>query len=1058
MSQVSRIFRVEALALVMSLAAVGAFGQYEALDDFSSIDDWRVEGPSMEWTNVGMDVLTIRTITGAAAVTAHVEGLDIDLGAYRRLQIRMKRDATNTAEVKVSMAVRQADRQTYWLPMGSSGMAVANDEWQTFTFDVPESTEPFVIENASVTVSTGEGHPACGVMIDFIVLSAADAATLEDEPEGLVTGEANECGPPYLHLYPSYLAVHYGGLYEEAQAFLEGMKPEWSAQLREEAALGEGGMIYHVKIGRDVSAMHFSRQNGMIDAVDIRKWRLEKDCAVSNLVVTSAEGVTYEQKYATDGELNQREEDRFFFLTGTFTPTSAAGEEGPWRFSVEHKYYRSSGLLVSRYRPVATGEEKVVYLAIENSLGATPRELDCIAVRDHRAGRQDTNIFASRDSEKVAEERAKFKDVRAGANIRFEFVDLGERQGEEVLLDAARAEFVTLTDGYLGLHVMPLSWKHSSIALEYWKEVEKLTHRKFMTAIVDERGYRYANTTYINQPATAAVKVGEDAVYGQSVSLLPWRELTIQPGFHATMNCVPNTFYPPEPPAQGGDPTFAPKPEWAEETEIEMQALAEEGVRIAVHTLNPYGRQCPERFFKRFLELAHHLGMEDITYTGDMLNLPDREPNGRIYSKEEREALRKEVAVDIRTFAHDLPSEEATLNWTCKHHPITRQYWIANNYLLLEKLEAGGVMFDLTYHLPCANTAHGCDIEGRYPVEENMDLREALRLILDTRPNRYMLNHSWNDVLAADDILADFTLPAEHITGMNRKQLSYMEECLSWNSLVYGVTAVLYDANAYDYGDSVDEPSPVIDQALRRCVIPSLVHSVYYQQDDKFPVHAAGIHTETERAIMHKYFDPQIVFNTKGSTLHHPGDADYGEFVQVEGDEDVQVLVFEREEGALIVATNVRRNEAAAKVRVDAGALGMETAEMFVLDPFGMEAATVKAEEGRLSWQWDLTNGPVIKFLRSQPQVPTIVWHDVKLHAVESQNFNVEYYTGLKMLTAQLKGVPNAEATVYAHLAGFPAPDKVEGATIASTDGDLLTLAVLLDNTGRATVRFATGT
>ncbi len=62
------------------------------------------------------------------------------------------------------------------------------------------------------------------------------------------------------------------------------------------------------------------------------------------------------------------------------------------------------------------------------------------------------------------------------------------------------------------------------------------------------------------------------------------------------------------------------------------------------------------------------------------------------------------------------------------------------------------------------------------------------------------------------------------------------------------------------------------------------------------------------------------------------------------------------------------------------------------------------------------------------------------------------------MLTAPLRGVPNAEATVYAHLAGFPAPDKVEGATIASTDGDLLTLAVLLDNTGRATVRFATGT
>src|SRR3972149_386452 len=125
--------------------------------------------------------------------------------------------------------------------------------------------------------------------------------------------------------------------------------------------------------------------------------------------------------------------------------------------------------------------------------------------------------------------------------------------------------------------------------------------------------------------------------------------------------------------------------------------------------------------------------------------------------------------------------DKENLSFGCKRHPLVRKIWLGNCYNILENLDFGGVYFDIMGFLECANVRHGCDIEGSYPVEESMDIREALRIITDNKPNRCMVNHAWGRVQAPDDMLFDFTLPGEHISSQERAKLSALEENLSWN-------------------------------------------------------------------------------------------------------------------------------------------------------------------------------------------------------------------------------------------------------------------------------------
>jgi hypothetical protein len=800
---------------------------------------------------------------------------------------------------------------------------------------------------------------------------------------------------------------HMQPVWDEMQARLDSIGYPDVAKFEEDAD--------SIRTIREVSTISFNKSNGTIDKVNLRGFPIDKQTLLANLIF-SANGLTYEQQYATDCNLKIREEKPAYILEGEFTPVTAEGEKYQFKVRVHHRLDQMNGSLYTKYSFNASGNHYIPVqasmLRIENTMGETPREMNAMQLGYLGGSQNDAAVLATRDTALVERERKEFSSFSWGYQVIQHFIDLNKDQkaGERYLVASRRMHQATWTDGYMGLQIMPITWRHALIddALDTTTLEGELPYT-FVTPYVEPDNRRGLAITFINMPSDTTINSG--AIYEQAIALLPAVKPHQIPGFINSNNNFPNINYPSR--------DYGYYVEWDGKTAEELKQAAVEGTRfmLTINANDTHGLTWDGKI-KLFNAQTRYYGMTPIEYTGDMTVTATHTLDGRKLNDEEK----KELLIDTRLSHGKNAPENLMEGFHCKQSELARNVFLLHVFNIFNNNGTRGVFFDMTGYFNCSNTRHGCDIHGTYPYwGDNIALNDMRRLADSYPEKRYLLAHNWDSIPFPKIALYDFTLPGEQIGGQKRRKLSYVEENTGYSTLLNGAATILYEGVPASYAfwdDSANkEHTTVIEQALRK------VNPAFWCTAKNF-----RNRSEREHAVLRKYMMPLVIFNTTKSELHHPMDYQYEKYGSASSDVDMLLYSRPEKQETLLVAVNVPHNQKEAQLNVNLPAIGIEGKDVLILDPRTDLALTrTTVEASTLTLTRDLTVGPQILLIKQDTKQPQAIWHQPFVFTADSA------FEG-NTLKVKLQGVPTADGDFWVYTGEKAAPAQIEGGTLVSFD------------------------
>jgi hypothetical protein len=733
-----------------------------------------------------------------------------------------------------------------------------------------------------------------------------------------------------------------------------------------------------VTLVRQMHSMTLSKKTCAVTKVVIRQDKMAA-ADMCSLVITDQDGTKYYQRLATDGDLEVRKEKFYVYLDGNFTPRSEEGDTWPQKVAVSFKLYSSAGLLTVRCKLDGDpGSKQVQELKVINTLGPTPRPLDKVY----------TCYYKKLDGE-VAH--------TSSGHYRVPF------ERDEVLFEGMIPACLW-ADGRMGFQVMPLAktWYQTDIDADAPGD-------KLMTVKM-QGGSRYINLTYVQKKVPIGLGSGQELEY--SVALLPYRKF--KPVFYRQW-------------AWGSAPQV--------QDEHNFRAAAANGLDL-IHNLQFYSDAAAKGFFgpvddtpggylpmttpknvQRTIvnrSVAHKYGMKVgwgsvLSYLQVTPPYPQFPITEAVFTPEQIERLKRLSKTGMGS----------------TNSPEYRDFMLDGLYVALRDLGAEVFYYDLG--APFYGETDGVWVSQ---LEGNIKWFEDVRLLLDAFGGGYFLYHS-GVIVTPMEGMADTSFPGEGVLGYGSyggKQTTGVstEEFLSAQGFITQHTE--YVANAI--------PPGLIDIGYNPVLIGTgVMHNNGYQlyRYDKpdlyrqclalgsYPFYnnwrdwaAVKREKETSRKsfspadtkMFRRYMFPLAIFNINDSVFHHPYDADYDEFAQVDN-EDAFVNIYARPDELLVTAALQPWHKGSVTAKLDLARLGFKGAALAIYDVIRDKLIQAQENTGSLTIaNVDLTaEGRIfyVKALYSATQ-PVSVWPSSNLKVLAENSTSDHLQMKVKVQISREEG------------------------------------------------------
>lgn len=280
---------------------------------------------------------------------------------------------------------------------------------------------------------------------------------------------------------------------------------------------------------------------------------------------------------------------------------------------------------------------------------------------------------------------------------------------------------------------------------------------------------------------------------------------------------------------------------------------------------------------------------------------------------------------------------------------------------LVNEYGVDGIYLDSSEIFPCHNTAHGCDKDYTLTTYGLSRFSEKIRNILNLKQaidekKKYFVAHVQDRYAASAIGLSDFTFPGEElVTEKGQSITNLLEQSLklrtTYNSRFSGIQCVYLKGPA--------DPMFYVT-AISRCALINPINE---------PKHLE---------LWEKYMAPLKIFDITGSKVIHYQDKDFSKLINVKpNNSKVPVVIYEKNDKALVIVTNEGGLSGKVKLTFDAGVLGLK-GNTVVFDINTNEI--IEQDDSRhLVLETNFSSEPEAHMwvVSQQTDQPQVIWHDI---------------------------------------------------------------------------------
>lgn len=691
----------------------------------------------------------------------------------------------------------------------------------------------------------------------------------------------------------------------------------------------DGGVL---RIDRPTYWFEVNRGNGVVDRAGLLDVVATKGCALGDLEITDADGVTYNQ-YRAEGTITVTEEPTHLYWTTDFSPRCRQGDVLGLKIEARYHLRKLSGLTTVRYR-IVEGSAEVTRVVIRNSLGKLPVNLHIA----HSAFYKDNDdTFVDTLTESVRDDKNR---VIASGKIAAPF----------------------WTDGRIGFHATAL--------LKTWTQMgpfdEDQAERRSVIQTVDR--HRHLDFFFVNTAAPTTIEAGRE--FESGFALLPFQRYEPKLPLVGSVNLPAQYDYL----RSGSDEDLAKivrdfRHTYWTGTAIGSTALANAGWTPLMYAVTR------EPFYER-TQTVRDLGREcDLVlmtascYVNNFPGIPGLGPHaGAEVNAHEPKLL--EVM-------NKMAKEHGKEGYICSlSTPEVRDFWldVRTSMLdvrtsMLEALDVDGDYEDLHAHIDVGSNFDS-QVEGELTYIEDVFL---LYNGYARERDRIFVAHAGN-ILTVADSLNGATWPGEPWSGQNFDEMPAAVLDILLNPFLIGTDVCFYANNAiYDI-----RSVKLCKQMIRNSVTPS--YNAVAKEYAGTVTRPLTPKSEAAERAWQRYFVPSRTFGIVDSSYVSWRDPTAGGFFKVE-DKEHKVNLYHRSDEAYVTCVQLGDDTIKPRLSFNVSGMGFKGPEAFVFDLLKRKLTVVPVTKGWIQYSVEeATNEPVLLYLKQKPNdVPAVIWSDFQV-------------------------------------------------------------------------------